>query len=92
MLGYIKSKLANWSQEGDDQNLNNKPRKDPKSCLHANLHSFSEGVRFCADCGLVERFEKQRVPEPGQEPWYWRELSRDEAIAVIEDIRERINA
>lgn len=71
-----------------------RPQPEPvkPECLHPNMQDIAEGVRFCIKCKTVERFEKDKFPEPGQKPWKWRKLPNDEAVRIIEDLKKRINS
>lgn len=71
-----------------------KPEPEPSKseCLHHNMQDAAEGIRFCVKCKIVERFEKNKFPEPGQKPWKWRELPKDEAVRIINDLKKRINS
>ena len=62
----------------------------PLGCPHLEWIPHVEGLRQCKNCNAVARFERVKFLEAGDDPFNWRVLPKEEAIAILNDIQERI--
>lgn len=63
-------------------------KRDP-GCEHNGAQDLGEGLRFCGVCKTIQRMEKRKFIEPGQTAWFYRTLPKEEALAVLDDLKTR---
>ena len=87
MFSYILAKLGISPRVKTPSDTDIGP--STPACIHPETKDFGEGIRFCASCKSVQRLEKRRIPERGQDPWEWRTLPREEALEILKDLQLR---
>jgi len=58
-------------------------------CRHITWTELPNAHRFCANCKTVQRFEKKKFMEKGDEPFEWLPMKKEDALEYLKGLEAK---